>query len=243
MSAGRGSITRVAILDDYQGMVNRGIDVAHAKTKGIVVCVFEDANVKASKVPWQSTIPMGLAGRTLGLVGVGKLGSKTAKIAKAFNMEVIAWSPNLTPDRAEKAGVTFVPSKEELFRQSDIVSIHMVLSNRTHHMITTADFALMKPTAFFINTSRGPLVDEPALIEALKQKKIAGAGWIMLRLVHTWDTLVIRTMKRSGTYSRKYCCIPGRKPKACDGLRRLGNGSMKVFGVVWVRLSQLASQH
>lgn len=91
-------------------------------------------------------------------------------------MEVIGWLPNLTPERAASAGVTYVSSKEELFQRSDIVSIHMVLSDRTHHMITAADLALMKPTAFFINTSRGPLVDEPALIEALKTKSIAGAG-------------------------------------------------------------------
>ena len=91
-------------------------------------------------------------------------------------MEVIGWSPNLTPDRAEKEGVTYVATKEELFKRSDIVSIHMVLSERTQRMITAADLALLKLTAFFINTSRGPLVDEAALIEVLQQKKIAGAG-------------------------------------------------------------------
>ena len=91
-------------------------------------------------------------------------------------MEVIGWSPNLTPDRAEKEGVTYVATKEELFKRSDIVSIHMVLSERTQRLITAADLALLKPTAFFINTSRGPLVDEAALIEVLQQKKIAGAG-------------------------------------------------------------------
>ncbi|KAH9898114.1 D-isomer specific 2-hydroxyacid dehydrogenase [Cubamyces lactineus] len=182
------------------GMVNRGIDVAYAKTKGIVVSgtggrgnstlehiwalilatvryiVVEDVRTKASAVPWQATIPMGLAGRTLGLVGVGRLGSQTAAIAKAFGMEVVGWSPHLTPERAESAGVTFIASKEELLRRSDIVSIHMVLSDQTHHMITGADLALMKPSAFFINTSRGPLVDEAALIEVLQKKGIAGAG-------------------------------------------------------------------
>lgn len=91
-------------------------------------------------------------------------------------MQIIGWSPNLTPDRAAKAGVTFVASKEELFRRSDIISVHMVLSSRTHHMITAEDLALMKRTAFFINTSRGPLVEETALVEVLKQRKIAGAG-------------------------------------------------------------------
>ena len=91
-------------------------------------------------------------------------------------MEVIAWSPNLTPERAAEAGVGYVATKEELFKRSDVVSVHMVLSERTYRMISAADIALMKPTAFLINTSRGPLVDEPALIDALKEKRIAGAG-------------------------------------------------------------------
>ncbi len=91
-------------------------------------------------------------------------------------MEVIGWSPNLTPERAANAGVTFVPTKEELFRRSDVLSVQIVLSERTHHIIQAADLALLKPTAFFINTSRGPLVDEAALIEVLKEKRIAGGG-------------------------------------------------------------------
>lgn len=91
-------------------------------------------------------------------------------------MEVIGWSPNLTPERAEKAGVTYIPTKEELLRRSDVVSIHMVLSERTEGMIASADWTAMKPTAFFINTSRGPLVNEADMVEALKQKRIAGAG-------------------------------------------------------------------
>ncbi|KAI0639692.1 D-isomer specific 2-hydroxyacid dehydrogenase [Trametes polyzona] len=182
------------------GPYNAGIDVAHAKTKGIVVSgtggkgnstlehiwalilatvrhiVVEDARTKAGAQPWQSTIPTGLAGKTLGLVGVGRLGTATGRIAKAFGMDVIGWSPNLTPERAESAGVTFISTKEELFRRSDVLSIQMVLSERTHHMITAADLALLKPTAFFINTSRGPLVDEAALVEVLREKRIAGAG-------------------------------------------------------------------
>jgi 26S proteasome regulatory subunit N2 len=91
-------------------------------------------------------------------------------------MKVIGWSPNLTLERAAAAGVSFTKSKEDLFRESDIVSLHMVLSENTRHLVTAADLALMKPTAFFINTSRGPLIDETALIEALKHKRIAGAG-------------------------------------------------------------------
>lgn len=91
-------------------------------------------------------------------------------------MRVVAWSPNLTRERAESAGVEFIGSKEELFRISDIVSVHIVLSDRSRGLIGAADFNNMKPTAFFINTSRGPIVDENALVEALRNKKIAGAG-------------------------------------------------------------------
>ncbi|GJE85723.1 D-isomer specific 2-hydroxyacid dehydrogenase [Phanerochaete sordida] len=182
------------------GMRNAGIDVAHAKSKGILVCgtgsggestlehiwalilgtarhiTLEDAGVKARRQLWQSTVPVGLAGKTLGLVGVGRLGGQTAQIAKAFNMEVIGWSPHLTPDRAAQAGVTFIATKEELMRRSDIVSIHMVLSERTKSLITGDDLALMKPSALFINTSRGPIVDEQGLVQILQDKKIAGAG-------------------------------------------------------------------
>ena len=98
------------------------------------------------------------------------------QIAKAFDMRVVGWSPNLTPERAEAAGVAFALSKEELLRTSDVVSLHMVLSASTRHIIKREDLDLLKPTAFLINTSRGPLVDEDALIEALQEGKFAGAG-------------------------------------------------------------------
>jgi len=182
------------------GMGNRGIDIAHARKKEIVVSgtggagnstlehiwalilgtaryiALEDAGVKASRQAWQITIPTGLSGKTLGLLGVGNLGSKTATIAKAFNMNVIGWSPHLTPERAAAAGVKFVKSKEELFKTSDILSVHMVLSEASYHIVKAADLALMKPSSIFINTSRGPLVDEEALVDVLKHKKIAAAG-------------------------------------------------------------------
>jgi len=182
------------------GMRNAGINISHARENGIIVsgsgsagnatlehiwglilavvrCITtEDANVKAGNLVWQSTIPTGLAGKTLGLIGVGVLGSQTAKIGKAFNMRVMGWSPNLTPERANNAGVEFVDSKEQLLLQSDIVSIHMVLSERTRNLISEADLALMKPTAFLINTSRGPLINESGLVEALRNGVISGAG-------------------------------------------------------------------
>jgi phosphoglycerate dehydrogenase-like enzyme len=98
------------------------------------------------------------------------------QIAKAFDMRVVGWSPHLTRDRATEAGVEFAESKEELFKQCDIISVHMLLSESTKRMITAAELELMKPGAFFINTSRGPLVDEAALIDVLQKRKIAGAG-------------------------------------------------------------------
>jgi 26S proteasome regulatory subunit N2 len=108
-------------------------------------------------------------------VGLGRLGTRTAKIAQAFDMKVIAWSPHLTPERCTVANVDYA-SKEQLFRQSDFVSLHMALRAPTHGMITAADLALMKPTAYLINTARGPLIDEAALLEVLRTRKIAGAG-------------------------------------------------------------------
>ncbi|KAF8078703.1 D-isomer specific 2-hydroxyacid dehydrogenase [Lyophyllum atratum] len=182
------------------GMRNAGIDVGHARKKGVVVSgtgsggnstlehiwalilavarniAIDDANIKLGNIQWQTLVPFGLHGKVLGLLGVGRLGTQTAKIAKAFNMKVIGWSPNFTPERAQRAGVDFVKSKEELLQQSDVLSLHLVLSERTRHIISASDFAVMKRTALFINTSRGPLVDEAALIDALKNRIIAAAG-------------------------------------------------------------------
>jgi D-3-phosphoglycerate dehydrogenase len=112
---------------------------------------------------------------TLGILGLGKLGTRTANIAKAFGMKVIAWSQNLTAEKCREVGVEHA-SKDDLFRQSDFITIHVVLSGRTRGLIGAAELALMKTTAFLINTSRGPIVDEAALIAALRQHKIAGAG-------------------------------------------------------------------
>jgi D-3-phosphoglycerate dehydrogenase len=135
---------------------------------------FEDAMMRAG-VPWQSTIGTDLLGKTLGLVGLGKLGSKVAKFATALEMKVMAWSQNLTPERCAEVGVTYA-SKEQLFAESDFVSIHLVLSERTRGLIGAPEFALMKPSAFLVNTSRGPIVDEAALLDALQGRRIAGAG-------------------------------------------------------------------
>jgi len=121
------------------------------------------------------TIGHDLEGLTLGIVGLGKLGRRSAAVAKAFGMKVIAWSQNLTPEKAKEAGAEYV-SKEDLFRNADFVTIHLVLGDRSRGLIGAADIARMKPTAYLINTARAPIVDQPALIRALQEKKIAGAG-------------------------------------------------------------------
>jgi D-3-phosphoglycerate dehydrogenase len=180
------------------GARNASFDMEAAKERGIVVCGtggfgnstaglaiglmlevtrhigFESARMMAGE-PWQVTMGLDLEGLTLGVVGLGKLGSKVAGIAKALGMRVNAWSENLTQEKCVEAGVGY-QSKEELFATSDIISIHLILSKRTRGLITRADIARMKPTAYLINTARGPIVEEAALLEALQQKRIAGAG-------------------------------------------------------------------
>jgi D-3-phosphoglycerate dehydrogenase len=180
------------------GLRNASIDVVAAKEHGVVVCGtpsignptsgiaiglmleltrhigYENARMKAG-VPWQTTIGVDLDGMTLGVLGLGKLGTRTAKIAKAFGMKVIAWSQNLTPEKCKEAGVDYV-SKEELFRQADFITIHVILSQRTRGLVGPNELALMKPSAYIINTSRGPIIDEAALLEVLQNKKIGGAG-------------------------------------------------------------------
>ena len=116
-----------------------------------------------------------LEGKRLGVIGLGKLGTKVSKLAQAFGMNVIAWSPNLTPEKCQEAGVTYA-SKDELFSTADIITVHVVLSQRSRGLVGRDELARMKPTAYLVNTARGPIVDEDALLEALTQKKIAGAG-------------------------------------------------------------------
>jgi D-3-phosphoglycerate dehydrogenase len=180
------------------GMRNASIDLAAAHERGVIVCgtaavgqptaelafglildlarniSHENARLKAGE-PWQETIGIDLAGRTLGILGLGKLGARVARFGKAFGMRVIAWSQNLTPEKCKEAGAEHV-SKEELFRRSDFLSIHLVLSARSRGLVGSAELALMKPTAFLVNTSRGPIVDEAALIDTLRNRRIGGAG-------------------------------------------------------------------
>ncbi|MBI3801839.1 MAG: D-2-hydroxyacid dehydrogenase family protein [Deltaproteobacteria bacterium] len=179
------------------GMRNAAIDMQAATDCGVVVCGTggvlsptaeltwglilallryiprEDQATRAGQ--WQVSMGIGLQGKVLGVVGLGNLGSQVATVGKAFQMPVIAWSQNLTAERAAQIGATLV-SKDELLSQSDIVTIHLVLSQRTRGLLGVRDLALMKPTAYLVNTSRGPIVDEPALITALQQKTIAGAA-------------------------------------------------------------------
>ena len=124
---------------------------------------------------WQTTIGEGLSGKTLGVLGLGNIGGQVAQIGLAFGMNVIAWSQNMTPEIAKAAGAKLV-SKDELFRAADIITIHLILSARTKGLVGAAELALMKPTARLINTSRGPIVDEPSLIKALRSHAIAGAA-------------------------------------------------------------------
>jgi phosphoglycerate dehydrogenase-like enzyme len=135
--------------------------------------VDENASLRAGG--WQRFIGDDLGGRTLGLLGLGNIGSAVAQIGKAFGMTIIAWSQNLTSERAAAAGAVLV-SKDELFQQADFVSIHLVLSGRTRGLVGASELALMKPTARLVNTSRGPIVVEADLVEALRHGKIAGAG-------------------------------------------------------------------
>jgi phosphoglycerate dehydrogenase-like enzyme len=179
------------------GRRNAAIDVKAAAEHGILVCGTGylphptaehtwalilaavrhlDVELAAMRAGgWQTTVGTGLHGRTLGLLGLGNLGSRVAKVGQAFGMETIAWSQNLTAERAAEHGATAV-SKEELFARSDVLSVHLVLSGRTRGLVGAAEFGLMKPGALFVNTSRGPIVDEAALLEALRRKEIGGAA-------------------------------------------------------------------
>lgn len=136
---------------------------------------WEHARMKAG-VPWQATLGMDIEGKTLGVLGLGRLGARAAAVGKAFGMKVVAWSQNLTAERCREVGVEHAASKDDLLRSADIVTIHLVLSDRSRGLIGPRELGLMKKTAYLVNTSRGPIVDEKALIAALNAKQIAGAG-------------------------------------------------------------------
>ena len=135
--------------------------------------VEESLSVRAGG--WQTSVGLQLGGSVLGVLGLGRIGARVARVGAAFGMDVIAWSTNLTPEAAEKAGATYV-SKDELFSRADVVTVHLVLSERTRGLVGADELALMKPTALLINTSRGPIIDESALVDAVRSRRIAGAG-------------------------------------------------------------------
>jgi phosphoglycerate dehydrogenase-like enzyme len=179
------------------GHRNAAIDLKAAAEHGIVVCATGylshptaehtwalilaarrhlDVELPAMRAGgWQNTVGTGVHGRTLGVLGLGNLGSRVAKVGQAFGMETIAWSQNLTAERAAEHGVTAV-SKEELFGRSDVLSVHLVLSRRTRGLVGAAELGSMKSDALLVNTSRGPIVDETALLDALRRKEIGGAA-------------------------------------------------------------------
>jgi len=182
------------------GMVNRGIDVEAAKAKGVTVCgtgsfgnptagiawglileltrhIGYENNKLKSGTPWQTTLGPDVEGMNLGIIGLGKLGTRVGEIGKAFRMKVSAWSQNITQERADKAGFGYVATKEDLLRQSDIVSIHIPLTPKSRGLLGAKELSLLKPSALLINTSRGPIVDQAALLDVLRNKKIAGAGF------------------------------------------------------------------
>ena len=181
------------------GMRNAAIDLAAAKAQGIVVCgtrslkqppmelawglilnlsrqLHQEASAFKSGGPWQSTVGIGLYGKTLGLLGLGYIGQLMVPVAKAFGMKVIAWSPNLTTEKCQPFDVAFTGSKAALFTNADIVSIHMVLSHATKNLVDHHELALMRPDALLINTSRAEIVNQQALVATLSSNSISGAG-------------------------------------------------------------------
>ncbi|WP_405510288.1 D-2-hydroxyacid dehydrogenase family protein [Streptomyces cyaneofuscatus] len=181
------------------GMRNSVIDFAAAEQHGVTVCgtassstppveltwalllglarsIVPEANGLRTDGPWQSTLGADLHGRTLGLLGLGKIGSRVAQVGRAFGMEVVAWSQNLTEERTKEVGTALAASREELLEAADFVTVHLALSERTRGLIGAAELARMRPTAYLVNTSRAAIVDQDALLAALRAGTIAGAG-------------------------------------------------------------------
>jgi phosphoglycerate dehydrogenase-like enzyme len=147
-------------------------------TWALILAAARDLPAEAERVRtgrWQESVGIGLHGKILGLVGLGRLGSRVARIGQAFGMQTIAWSANLTPEKAAEHDVRAV-GKHELFATADVVSIHLVLSERTRGIVAAAELAAMKPTALLVNTSRGPIIDTPALLATLRKRRITGAA-------------------------------------------------------------------
>jgi phosphoglycerate dehydrogenase-like enzyme len=180
------------------GKRNASVDLEAAKARNVMVCNTGGAGRSTAELAiglmialarhlreefhtmrpgggWQTTLGFDLEGRTLGLLGLGNLGARVGRIGAAMGMKPIAWSQNLTAEQARERGAERV-EKDELFRRSDVLSVHLILSQRSRGLVGAREFGLMKPTALLINTSRGPIIDEAALLSALKEKRIAGFG-------------------------------------------------------------------
>jgi phosphoglycerate dehydrogenase-like enzyme len=199
------------------GMRNASIDLAAAAAHGVTVCgtggaaeppaeltwalilglarhlVAENAAFRSGG-RWQSTVGLDLAGARLGLLGLGRIGAKVARVGLAFGMEVSAWSQHLTRQRADEVGVALAASKAELFERSDVVSVHLLLSDRTRGLVGAAELARMRPTAYLVNTARAPIVDTAALVEALQAGRIAGAGLDVFDVEPVPPADVLRTL-------------------------------------------------
>jgi len=181
------------------GMRNSAIDLPAAAAHGVLVCGTASSPVPPTELTWalilglarnlaaenaafhaggrwQSTVGVELAGRRLGLLGLGRIGGRVARIGSAFGMDVVAWSQHLSRERTDELGVTLAPSLAELLATSDVVSIHLALGERTRGLLGRDELARMRPSAFLVNTSRSAIVDGPALVDALVQGRIAGAG-------------------------------------------------------------------
>ncbi|MFJ3665246.1 D-2-hydroxyacid dehydrogenase family protein [Streptomyces sp. NPDC090106] len=181
------------------GMRNGAIDHTAAEAHGITVCgtassptppveltwalllglargVVQENNALRADGPWQSTVGADLHGRALGLLGLGRIGARVARVGLAFGMRVTAWSHNLTPERAAEEGVERAAGLEDLLRESDFVSVHLALGDRTRGLLGAAELALLKPTAYLVNTSRAAIVDQEALLAVVREGRIAGAG-------------------------------------------------------------------
>ncbi|GAA3529723.1 D-2-hydroxyacid dehydrogenase family protein [Nonomuraea rosea] len=181
------------------GLRNASIDLAAAREHGVTVCgtgssstppveltwalilgltrhLVPEATAVRADGPWQHTLGTDLHGRTLGLLGLGKIGSRVAAVGLAFGMDVLAWSEHLTKDRADAAGVRLAPDKDALLSGSDVVSVHLVLSDRTRGLVGARELALMRPEAYLVNTARAAIVDQDALVAALRAGRLAGAG-------------------------------------------------------------------
>ncbi len=190
-------------------------ELAWTLIHGLTRNLIEEVNGFREGGPWQRTVGVDLAGKTLGLLGLGNIGTQMAVVGHAFEMEVVAWSPHLSPERASDAGVRLV-RKEALFGDSDILSVHLVLSETTRGIVSAQHLLAMKPTSFFINTSRAGLVDTPALLDVLQQHRIAGAGLDVFDIEPLPLADVLRTLPNvlgtphlgyvtEDTYRRFYC--------------------------------------